>query len=1290
CMEGTREDVLRTIVDWTANSSAANIFWLKGHPGVGKSAVAASFIDKLRAKKRLGACFFFQKEVCSMTPNALWRAVAYDLALHYPTVRKHVMAVLEEDETLPTTVNVERLFRELIHKPLTACGEFDSESAPVVVIDALDECGGVDGQHSSHRVNLMRTLDSWSTLPKKFKLVVTSRPDPDIERFLSTIQHESFELVSGKAAPSTSSEDIERFLEYNFGRIVAQSHGALPPGWPGRHIIERLTRLSGGLFIWVETVIRLLGQGAAQEQLNHVLEEAATGELATLYSSILQASFPNPTEAFLKDFHHIVGAIILAKDPLPASSLVQLCSVDDTTLSRILGGLNSVMDSGEVPRFSHQSFVEFLVDLTRCPPAFRIDLERQKQYITEGCLQVMKQHLRFNICDLESSYQRNCDIEDLDGRIKERIPSLLSYSSCHWADHLAETTFDIKIASYVQDLMQNQFLFWLEVLSLTERVDLGTIIIAQLVDWLRNGKQSIKMAMDMKKFLFTFRRVISQSVPHIYLSALPSSPRHSAIYNQCIKNYPQTIRIDTIAQGGRNTLNTPPAHTRPAPRPFEGQDNWVDDVISPPTEAYIISSSEDMASWAWNAETAKMASQPFEEYTRWEHSITFDSNGEHITSSSYYQKIWIWDAEPTMVVKGALDEPADWADSVVYSRDETYDGTSISSGSDDQSFLAWDPRTTARVTSPLQGHDDWVDSVPSSPDGRHFTFDSNDQTTLAWYTEPVGFIAGPFEGHTDSITSVSFSPDGTQIVTGSDDTTIRIWNAATGEMMAGPFQGHTHYVNSVAFSPDGIHIASGSEDHTVRVWNAQAVDVSKLFRGHTDAVRSVIFSPDGTRVVSGSEDHTVCVWDVKTGNMIAGPFEGHTGSVGSVAFSPDGRYVASGSDDNTICLWDVHTAEIVAGPFQGHTDCINSVAFSPDGRHIASASDDETIRVWDAGTGEIVAGPFEGHTDMVTSVVFSPDGTWIASGSGDETIRVWDATTAELVAGPYQGHDDWVRSVAFSPNGTRIVSGSENGTIRLWNIETADMIAAQSEEHGRWTKPAPSPPDQMRISTDSGGMKNWIRDGDMEGASLKRFTSPVSPVAPTFDGTRFISRFGDEIAQNWDVDPTEMVAEPVGGHTDSAISAGFSSDENGLLSSSNEATSRVWYSVAEEMDPESVEGYPSPIRSTILSFNETRVSGIEDKESSAWDGEPAVISAGSFEKPVNLVDSEVFSPDGAVDGWILGPDSELLLWVPPAVQRGLLQSSNPSIIRDYLAAKLNLHNFVHGKAWTRCKDPLPD
>jgi hypothetical protein len=155
----------------------------------------------------------------------------------------------------------------------------------------------------------------------------------------------------------------------------------------------------------------------------------------------------------------------------------------------ICNGLQSVLDSGNAVRIHHQSFVDFLLDPKDCPADFRIVRERENRNLTVACLKIMRNHLRFNICELESSYARNSEVSDLESRVEKHIPRHLSYSSRFWADHLAQAAFDGELFGHLQYFMRSQFLFWLEVLSLTGVVNIASSMLWTLLNWIRVSGQ---------------------------------------------------------------------------------------------------------------------------------------------------------------------------------------------------------------------------------------------------------------------------------------------------------------------------------------------------------------------------------------------------------------------------------------------------------------------------------------------------------------------------------------------------------------------------------------------------------------------------------------------------------------------------------------------------------------------------------------------------------------------------------------------------------------------------------
>jgi NACHT domain len=483
CLEGTRLDLLERIKEWSTDFSAPNILWLKGHPGVGKSAIATSMVEHLSTMKRLGSRFFFQRQKANvMTSDALWRTVAYDLARMHPTIRSAIITKLKKGGL--TTVNVDKLFLHLICEPLIESESNLEELLPVVVIDALDECGGLEGQYSLDRKALMRTFTSWSMLPAKFKLIVTSRGESDIERLFSTTRHFPIEISAGQLVEARSSEDIRLFLTCQLHEVALGYSRSLSPTWPGPQVIQELAKRAGGLFIWAETVTRFIGLGNPEGRLGLVLENAGTTYLDTLYEQILDTSFPNPTASEIRTLCSVLGTVILAKAPLSLLAIAHLLSLKASEVEHICNGLQSLIRSGDTLGFHHESFVDFLIDPNRRTSKFIIMRNQESRALTQVCLRTMKENLRFNICHLESSYILNADIPNLLSREKQHIPQHLSYSCSWWASHLAETEFDDGILQDLQNFMQKKFLFWLEVLSIIKRVNLASRALSLLVNWI--------------------------------------------------------------------------------------------------------------------------------------------------------------------------------------------------------------------------------------------------------------------------------------------------------------------------------------------------------------------------------------------------------------------------------------------------------------------------------------------------------------------------------------------------------------------------------------------------------------------------------------------------------------------------------------------------------------------------------------------------------------------------------------------------------------------------------------
>ncbi|KAJ6586709.1 quinon protein alcohol dehydrogenase-like superfamily [Mycena sp. CBHHK59/15] len=843
---------------------------------------------------------------------------------------------------------IQTQFRKLLLEPLS--DKHEHIRGPIIVIlDALDECGDAE----SRAALVLLLSNEVPKLPAVFRFFITSRPDSDIaNQFRSQSKITGLQL---DITTTSNNKDIMTYLCHSMQSIQEQQRKwNLGSDWPGTSRIQILADCSAGLFIWASTACRFINKPNPNDKLEILINHGHNlSSLDKLYAVALQSAGDwDNDKGFSEGAQLVLAALVLGRVPMSERTMDDILRFSNNWSSQLILACFECLvqwKSGQNAQILHASFGDYLTDPHRSGshPWF-VNKKIQNHAISLGCLQVLNTQLRFNICGLEDSHCRNADVPDLSDCVTTFISPGLSYASCFWATHLKDIDFDPAICREIKNLMETKFPFWLEVLSLLGQVTVATNALKTARKYTEgNDETLVDLIADAKKFVAAFAPVISQSVPHIYLSALPLSPRVSSLAQQYYASFPHILH-------------------------FHGPlgDVW------PSIQAILQGHSGDIR------------------------SVAFSPDGTQIVSGSADHTVRVWDAQTGHTVAGPFEGHSDWVNSVAFSPD----GTQIVSGSADNTMRVWDAQTGHTVAGPFEGHSDWVRSVAFSPDGTQIVSGSFDNTVRVWDAQTGHTVAGPFEGHSDRVRSVAFSPDGTQIVSGSADNTVRVWDAQTGHTVAGPFEGHSNLVYSVAFSPDGTQIVSGSADNTVRVWDAQTGHtVAGPFEGHSDSVYSVAFSPDGTQIVSGSADHTVRVWDAQTGHTVAGPFEGHSDWVNSVAFSPDGTQIVSGSADNTVRVWDAQTGHTVAGPFEGHSDWVRSVAFSPDGTQIVSGSADNTVRVWDAQTGHTVAGPFEGHSNWVCSVAFSPDGTQIVSGSDDHTVRVWDAQTGHTVAGPLKG-----------------------------------------------------------------------------------------------------------------------------------------------------------------------------------------------------------------------------------------------------------------------------------------------
>jgi len=475
CMEGTRILILQEIGNEIKNVDGPNVIWIKGFPGVGKSALAASIAAQLREQDRHVISFRFDRTQSTITTDALWRVVALGLARLYPSVRQHILKLVHDDK-VPDPSDMNGRFKSLIETPLSTLNDVPREELPVIVIDALDECGGMrhDSSGKDDYKGLLRMLKRWVQVDhlKRFKLVVTSRPEDHINRIFpeSVSIHITIPSGSDVKLGDSASEDIRVFLESRLNEME------MKPAWIAK-ALDYLVPGAAGIFIWATTVANFLEDNPEVRfcVLESRKEEVDMDDLYSLYTTVVRTSFGRILKEEVQGIVSVMGAMVYAKQPLGDDVLVMLpgVKIEDSDVMRLIRkGFSSIIDSGPILRFHHKSFEDFILSTSFLQqlPEFSAVQDRgyHERQLAVLCLKTLSSpKLHFNMCSLASSTIKNVDIQPA---VKSTIPPLILYSSLFWVDHLTQTPFEEKLLEAVKFVMYEKLLFWLEVMGLSSNV----------------------------------------------------------------------------------------------------------------------------------------------------------------------------------------------------------------------------------------------------------------------------------------------------------------------------------------------------------------------------------------------------------------------------------------------------------------------------------------------------------------------------------------------------------------------------------------------------------------------------------------------------------------------------------------------------------------------------------------------------------------------------------------------------------------------------------------------------
>ncbi|PPQ94745.1 hypothetical protein CVT25_007676 [Psilocybe cyanescens] len=389
CHPGTREKIIRTILDWVNDPTPKEqVLWLNGPAGSGKSAISHSIaviLQEISEDGKYAGSFFFAKDVIGRGDgNKLFSTISYQLALNFPSLRSIIDAAILDNPTLATK-SIDVQLRYLIIEPLLRVTDWPAHS-PTVIIDGLDECAG-SKRMQSEILSLLSKAIIEHNIPLRFLIV--SRPEYWISDSFEVGPLVGVTKLLSLREDRDADTDIQVYLREGFNKIYEENIRIMsytPHPWPSDHIIRRFVRSASGQYVYASTVLEFVGASSnfcdPREQLQILTtpgphRASAFSELDKLYATIL-SSYPRPNT-----MKRVLGGLLLS---FSEKTIREILGVDSGEIQLVLRALSSLIRISKVEyseefcalepifgsplqeasiSFCHLSFREFLLDKSR-------------------------------------------------------------------------------------------------------------------------------------------------------------------------------------------------------------------------------------------------------------------------------------------------------------------------------------------------------------------------------------------------------------------------------------------------------------------------------------------------------------------------------------------------------------------------------------------------------------------------------------------------------------------------------------------------------------------------------------------------------------------------------------------------------------------------------------------------------------------------------------------------------------------------------------------------------------
>ncbi|KAJ3565440.1 hypothetical protein NP233_g7633 [Leucocoprinus birnbaumii] len=392
CKEDTRESLRGRLTEWATKIETVErpLLWLFGPAGVGKSAVAQSVAETLRAEESFGAGYFFSRLNNRSDPDDVVPTLVYQLALLLPPYRL-ILGQFQELITatfLPDlTCRPFTLFAYLYHQLL----RFLSHRPLLIVIDGLDECSSLDAQRE-----FVELIGGYAHLDyhRRLRWMICSRPDPQITAVFVALEHKTIYLQEEIDVDEPEAQkDASCILHKGFIAIRRRFPHQLDRTWPDQRHVRFIAERASGHLGFASFILRFIGDTRYSNPARQSGDRDPLHPLDLLYTRI-PSDIPKDT---LPDTLLVLGVLILhGNEQLTAHVLANFLGLDQAAFYSSLHYLHSVLlvpmpDKAHIAciRVYHASFSDFLRDKARSGQ-YCLDEEAVHLYVVTRGLQWLR------------------------------------------------------------------------------------------------------------------------------------------------------------------------------------------------------------------------------------------------------------------------------------------------------------------------------------------------------------------------------------------------------------------------------------------------------------------------------------------------------------------------------------------------------------------------------------------------------------------------------------------------------------------------------------------------------------------------------------------------------------------------------------------------------------------------------------------------------------------------------------------------------------------------------------